>query len=185
MASGLVWSLLGCRPRVSSSWEPDRPGTRFLWEVFRREIVRIRRKASMRFLWEVFRRELVRILRKASMRFLWEVFMRFLWEVFMREIVRILRKGSMREIVRNEQGHASCRRDPAVVEVSLDVPSESGVGPEPAFQQDPSCPDTILAVHPELGTRQAWDPGTIPAVHPELGTRQGDPPSLVPTKELV
>jgi hypothetical protein len=29
---------------------------RFLWEVFRREIVRILRKASMRFLWEVFRR---------------------------------------------------------------------------------------------------------------------------------
>ncbi len=26
MASELVWSLLGCRPRVSSSWEPDKPG---------------------------------------------------------------------------------------------------------------------------------------------------------------
>jgi hypothetical protein len=32
MASGLVWSLLGCRPRVSSSWEPDKPGTRDSWE---------------------------------------------------------------------------------------------------------------------------------------------------------
>jgi hypothetical protein len=41
---------------------------RFLWEVFRRGIVRILRKASMRFLWEVFRREIVRILRKGSMK---------------------------------------------------------------------------------------------------------------------